>query len=82
MNEALTALVSPDQPVAQGNTYTVVLQASDLDAGRRALSRLLQRLDTDARIAGALREYEWRVASNQPYEDLVGADELRARYGA
>lgn len=82
MNEALTAVVPPDQPVAHGNTYTVVSPASDDAAGRVALARLVERIDTRQRIDTALREYEWRVANNVPYEDGMNADEVRARYGA
>lgn len=82
MNQVLTGVVRPDQPVAHGNSYTVPPPASDDATGRRALSRLLERLDTRQRIDSALCEYEWRVANNVPYEDGMDAEQIRARYGA
>ena len=81
MNHAHTTVVPPDQPVAHGNTYTVVPSASDETAGRLALVQLLERLDTRQRIDSALREYEWRLANSVPYEDVVSAEEFRRRYG-
>lgn len=82
MNESLTAPVSPDQPVADGNTYTLRPTTSDPDEGRMALASLLERIDTRQKVAAAVVEYEQRVVSNQPYEDMIDADEFRARYGA
>lgn len=81
MNQTSTAL-PVDQPVVTGNTYPVVASAVDEPAARRFLASVQERLDRGQRIALAVREYEERVASNQPYDDVVNAEEFRARYGA
>lgn len=74
--EVLT--IGPDDSTTFGHLPDP--RVRQIEAAALAL-QLRERRDTDQRIASAQREYEWRVANNQPYEDLVDADELRARYG-
>lgn len=64
-----------------GATSSGEFEAGEAERGARRFFRRAKLVQRDRAFADAEADYARRVAEDRPYEDLVGSDEFRDRYG-